>query len=118
MSPLNRFLVRWFVCVSGLWLSAGFFRGEVSYGGSKWVLVVGGLVLAIVNTFIKPLVILLSLPAVLLSLGFFLVVINGFMLMLASKLYEPLHVGSFGAALLAGIVIGLVNYLVTTIVEE
>lgn len=118
MNPINRFLVRWFVCISGLWLSAGFLRGEISYGGNKWALVVGGFVLAVVNTFIKPLVILLSLPAVLLSLGFFLVVINGFMLMLASRLYEPLYVGGFGAALLAGIIIGLVNYLVTTIVEE
>ena len=44
--------------------------------------------------------------------------INGLMVMLVSKLYEPLHVTNFSAALLAGMVIGLVNYLVTTILED
>lgn len=47
-----------------------------------------------------------------------MIVINGLMVLLASKLYHPLAVNSFGAAMLAGVVIGLVNYLVTTIVEE
>jgi putative membrane protein len=77
-----------------------------------------GFILAIVNTFIKPLVVLLSLPAILFSLGLFMIVVNGLMVMLASKLYQPLEVTGFGAAMLAGIIIGLVNYLVTTVVEE
>jgi uncharacterized membrane protein YvlD (DUF360 family) len=47
-----------------------------------------------------------------------MLVINGFMVMLASKLYPELHVSGLGAAILAGMVIGLVNYLVSTILEE
>lgn len=77
-----------------------------------------GFVLAIVNTIIKPIVVLLSLPAILFSLGLFMLVINGLMVLLASKLYHPLEVTSFGTAMLAGVIIGLVNYLVTTIVED
>lgn len=118
MKPSSRFILRWFVCTLGIWIAAGFLRGELSYGGSFGVLVCAGLVLAIVNSIVKPVVILLSLPAVLLSLGFFLIIINGLMLMITSALYDPLHIEGFGAAMLAGLVIGLVNYLVTTIVEE
>lgn len=47
-----------------------------------------------------------------------MVVINGLMIILASKLYHPLEINGFGAAMLAGVIIGLVNYLVTTIVED
>ena len=74
--------------------------------------------LALVNMFIKPLLIILSLPAVILTLGLFLIVINGVSVWLVSKLYTPLHVGSFWAAMFAGIVIGLINYLVTAILED
>jgi putative membrane protein len=70
------------------------------------------------NTIIKPIIIILSLPAILLSLGLFMIVINGLMVMLASKLYTPLQVTNFGAAMIAGMIIGFVNYLVTTILEE
>jgi putative membrane protein len=80
--------------------------------------VIAGLVLAVMNAIIKPIVIILSLPAILLSLGLFMIVINGLMVLLVSKLYTPLQVTNFGAAMLAGMIIGLVNYLVTTILEE
>jgi len=67
---------------------------------------------------IRPLVVLLALPAILLSLGLFMLVINGLMVLLVSKLYTPLHITNLWAAIFAGVVIGLVNYLVTTIVER
>lgn len=110
--------MRWFVCGLGLWVASGLLGDRVSYESRIGVIVTAGLVLAIVNVFIKPLVIILSLPAILFSLGLFIIVINGLMVMLVSKLYSPLHVTNFGAALLAGMVIGLVNYLVTTILED
>jgi putative membrane protein len=117
-SPFGRFLLRWFVCGLGLWIAAGFLDGRITYSSRLSVIVVAGFVLAIVNSIIKPIVVLLSLPAIFFSLGLFMIVINGLMVMLASKLYHPLHITSFGAAMLAGVVIGLVNYLVTTIVED
>jgi putative membrane protein len=116
--PLNKFLLRWFVCSLGLWIAAGFLDGRITYDSRLGVIVISGFILAAVNTIIRPIVVLLSLPAVLLTLGLFMIVINGLMVILASRLYNPLEVTSFGAAMLAGIIIGLVNYLVTTIVEE
>lgn len=79
---------------------------------------ISGLILAVVNAVIKPIVVLFSLPAILFSLGLFMIVINGFMVLVASKLYGPLHVTNFWVAMLVGMVIGLVNYLVVTILED
>jgi len=117
-SPIARFLIRWFVCGLGLWIAAGFLHGGINYGNHLKVVIVSGFILAIINTLIRPFVVLLSLPAILVSLGLFMVVINGLMIILASKLYHPLEINGFGAAMLAGVIIGLVNYLVTTIVED
>lgn len=115
---LARFLIRWFVCSLGLWVAANVIaKGTINYGDSLAVIAIAGLILALINAFIKPIVVILSLPAILFSLGLFMIVINAGMVLLASWLYEPLEVTSFGAALLAGIVIGLVNYLVTAILD-
>ncbi|HWT56073.1 MAG TPA: phage holin family protein [Candidatus Microsaccharimonas sp.] len=113
-----RLCLRWLVCSLGLWIAAGLLGSGINYNQKLSVIVVAGLVLAIVNLFIRPIVVLLSLPAILLSLGFFMLIVNGLMVLLVSKLYTPLHITNFWAAIFAGAVIGLVNYLVTTIVEE
>lgn len=116
--PFSRFLIRWFVCGLGLWVAASLLGDRISYDSRLGVIIVSGLLLALVNAVIKPVVIILSLPAILFSLGLFMIVINGLMVLLVSKVYTPLHVTNFAAAMLAGMVIGLVNYLVTTILEE
>jgi len=116
--PIARFLIRWLVCGLGLWAAAALLGGRVSIESKITVTIVAGLILAVINSVIKPIVIILSLPAILFSLGLFAIVINGLMVLLASWIYPPLHVTNFGAAMLAGMVIGLVNYLVTTILEE
>jgi len=116
--PFSRFLVRWFVCSLGLWIASGLLGQRITYNSHVGVIIVAGFILALVNAFIKPIVVILSLPAILFSLGLFMIVINGLMVTLVSKLYGSLHVTNFGAAMLAGMVIGLVNYLVTTILED
>jgi putative membrane protein len=116
--PFARFLLRWFVCSLGLWIAAGILGQRINYDSRIGVIIIAGFLLAIVNAIIKPIVVILSLPAILFSLGLFMIVINGFMVLLVSKVYSNLQVTNFGAAMLAGMVIGLVNYLVTTILEE
>lgn len=116
--PLVRLLVRWVVCGLGLWIASGLFGKWVHVGNHFGIILVAGFILALINMVIKPIVVILSLPAVLLSLGLFMIVINGLMVFIASKLYHPLVVTNFGAAILVGMVIGLVNYLVTTILES
>ncbi|HSX33666.1 MAG TPA: phage holin family protein [Candidatus Saccharimonadales bacterium] len=117
---LYRFLVRWLVCALGLWIAASLLSSHVSIqttGSYLWAVLVAGFILAAVNAIIKPLIVLLSLPAILVTLGLFMVVINGVTVWLASWLYRPLEINDFWGALLAGVVIGLVNYLVTAILE-
>lgn len=115
-NPLVRFLIRWMICCLGLWIAAAFLGNRISYsdGGA---IIISGLILAAINVVLKPVIFILALPAVILTLGLFMIVINGLMVYLVSVLYKPLHVTNFLAAVLAGMIIGLVNYLVTTIID-
>ncbi len=116
--PFYSFVTRWFVSSLGLWIAAGFLSNSISYDNKLRVIIIAGLVLAIINVFIKPILVVLSLPAILVTLGLFMILINGLTVFIASKLYHPLHVTNFWAAVFAGMVIGLVNYLVTAILED
>lgn len=114
----TRFLVRWVASGLGLWLAADIFSSHISLTGSFGAIIGAGFVLAVLNTLIKPLLIILSLPAIILTLGLFMFIVNGLTVYLASQLYAPLHVSSFWAAVFAGIIVGLVNYLVTALLEK
>jgi len=116
--PLFNFLTRWFVCSLGLWIAASFLSSSISYNSQFRVIVIAGLILALINIVIKPVLVIFTLPAILLTLGLFMIIINGLTVFIASWLYEPLHVTNFWAAMFAGMVIGLVNYLVTAILED
>jgi len=115
---LRSFLVRWLACTLGLWLAAAFLDGKLTYNGKLSVIVLSGLVLALVNMLIKPFIVLISLPVMAITLGLFMVVVNGLMVMLASWLYKPLEISGLWAAMIAGIIIGLVNFLLTRILEK
>lgn len=117
-SFIYRFLVRWLVCSLGLWISAAFLGSHITYNGSLGVIIWAGFFLAIINAILKPILVIFSLPAILLTLGLFMIIINGFTVYLVSHIYTSLQVTSFWSAVLAGMIIGLVNYLVTAILEN
>lgn len=112
------FLVRWGVCALGLWIAAALLGDNLTYDGRVMVLVWAGLMLAVVNSIIKPIVVLFTLPAVLLTLGLFMLVINGLMILLVDWLYEPLQVDGFWWAMLAGLIVAVVNFLVSIIFDS
>ena len=117
---LYRFLVRWLVCSLGLWVAAGLLSSHITFhtpGSKLGAVLISGLILALINAVIRPVVVILSLPAIFFTLGLFIVVINGFSVWLVAQLYSPLQVTNFWGAVLAGVVIGLVNYLVTAVLE-
>jgi putative membrane protein len=116
--PFARFLTRWLVSSLGLWIAAGFLSNSITYGSKLRDIVIAGLILAAINTIVRPIIVIFSLPAILLTLGLFMILINGLTVFIASKLYHPLHITNFWAAVFAGMVIGLVNYLVTAILED
>ncbi len=106
---LGKFLLRWGGNSLGLWL-ADRLLGSVNAGRSLWVVIVAGLIFSLVNALVRPLVVLLSLPAILLTLGFFLLVVNGFMLYLVTVIYPSFQVLTFSAAITTVIIVWLVNY--------
>ncbi|WP_067815891.1 phage holin family protein [Nocardia inohanensis] len=86
------------------------------------VVAIAAVVFAVVNAVVKPIIKLLSLPLVVVTLGLFLLVINALMLWLTSKITETtdyqLHVNGFWAAVLGGIIISLVNWILGILVPD
>lgn len=114
---IKSFLLRWLVNFLGLWAAVTLLTG-ISYQDHFQVLIWAALIFSIVNAFIRPLVVLLTLPAILLSLGLFTLVINTFMLYLVTIFYHRFQVHSFWSGLLAVIIIWIVNYLLTDVIEH
>lgn len=79
---------------------------------------VAALVLGIINTLLKPVLILLTLPVTVLTLGLFLFVINAALVMLASRLVSGFEVANFWWALLFSIVVSIVSSFLHSLDEE
>jgi putative membrane protein len=105
---LRRFVVTWFFNIIALWVAAELLEG-IGYSSDEWVLVLAALVFSLANIFVKPLVILFTLPLVILTLGLALFFVNLFMLYLTSWVVDDFNVDSFGAAIVATIIVWLVN---------
>lgn len=116
---LTRFAVRWAVSSLGLWIASGLLGPDRLSVGNTWVTVLGaGFFLALVNMAVKPVLVILSFPAIILSLGLFMLVLNGFLILIVHWLYSPLYVKNLGVAIVAGIIVGLVNFLVSKVLED
>lgn len=76
-----------------------------------WVAIITAIVLALLNAFLKPLLVLLTIPATVVTLGLFLLVINAAILMIADQLVDGFVIDSFWSAVLLSIFISLVNGL-------
>ena len=72
-------------------------------------------VLGLINTLLRPLLILLTLPVTLLTLGLFIFVINAALFQLAGVLVDGFNVGSFGSALLGSIAYSVISWLLSAI---
>jgi len=73
---------------------------------------VAGFVFSIVNAVLKPLVIVLALPAILLTLGFFMLIVNGLMVYISLNIFSNIDM-SFLNSILTGMILSLVNYIVS-----
>ena len=76
-----------------------------------WVAIITAIVLALLNAFLKPLLVLLTIPATIFTLGLFLLVINASILMIADQLVDGFIIESVWSAVLLTIFISLVNGL-------
>lgn len=113
------FIIRWALNAFGLWiavrlLGSGYDNVEITAG--FWSFVLAGLIFSLINSIFKPLAVILSLPAILLTLGLFVLVVNG-VLVYVSLLLAPNMSMSFVNSILTGIILSLVNYIVSAAVE-
>ena len=104
-----RFILRALVAALGLWIASRYIHGiEV---GSIQSLLAAAVLLGIVNAFIRPIVLLLTLPFTLITLGLFLLVVNAAMLELVAMFLHGFKVDSFLAAILGSIVVSVVSWI-------
>ena len=111
---LMKLLVRWGALALSFWVATALIPGIDVKGGFTtylWVALLFGLLNATLGSFLK----LLTFPAVILTLGLFLVVVNAAMLMLVSRWSEKLDVNNFWSAVFAALVISLVTRVVSNI---
>ena len=80
---LRRLVVTWLFNIVALWVAAELLSG-IGYDDNEWVLVIAALVFSLANIFVKPIVILFTLPLVILTLGVALFFVNLLMLYLTS----------------------------------
>jgi putative membrane protein len=101
-----------------LWAAVNIVPG-MHFAGEWWKLVLVAIAFSLVNTYVRPILRVLTLPISVLTLGIFLIVINALMLLLVSAVSEQLKLGftvaDFGAAFLGAIVVALVGFLLAVL---
>jgi putative membrane protein len=105
---LQRFLLHWFVVTLALGVATWVLPG-VSVT-SLAALAVAGLVLGFVNAIVRPILVVLTLPITLLTLGLFYLVVNGIAFALAALVVPGFEVASFGWSILGALVVSLVSW--------
>ena len=103
------FIIRLLVVALGLWLASELVPGIAVHGVGT---VLGAaLLLGIVNAVVRPLLVILTLPITVLTLGLFLLIINAAMLGLVAWMFDDFTIASFGSALLGAIVVSVTGWL-------
>ena len=109
MSLMGNLLWRWFSLALSVFVAAHLRMG---ISCDTWTaLLVAALVLSLVNAFVKPVLMLISLPLILLSFGIFILIINALLFYAVGSLVEGFHVHSFWSALGGSIVVSLVSLM-------
>jgi putative membrane protein len=105
---MARFLLHWLVIAVALGAAAHFVPGIHIASGP--VLVISALVLGLVNAIVRPVLVVLTLPLTVLTLGIFYLIVNGAAFGLAAALVPGFTVASLGSAVLGSIVVALVSW--------
>ncbi|HET7812148.1 MAG TPA: phage holin family protein [Steroidobacteraceae bacterium] len=103
------FILRGLIAALGLWAATEMLDGVKIDSAST--LVFAGLLLGVVNAIVRPFALLLSLPALLLTLGLFLLVINAAMLGLVALMLPGFHIQGFWSAVGAALIVSIVSWI-------
>lgn len=108
---MRAFLIRWFVITISVYIASKLLPGI--HADSSGALLGASLLLGIINAFVRPILLLLSLPFILLTMGIFIFVINALLLSFVSWLLPPFHVEGFWNAFFGAIIISLVSWILS-----
>jgi putative membrane protein len=111
---MRGFLIRCLIAAVGLWLAAALIPG-ITFTRTSTV-IWASLLLGIVNALIRPLVVIVTLPITLVTLGLFLLVVNGVMLTLVAAVLPGLVIQNFLSAILGAIVLAITAWLASSFV--
>ena len=111
-----KLIVRWMLLAAALLLVAHLYPGVsvASFGAA----LVAALVLGLFNTLVRPLLVLLTLPVTVLTLGLFLFVINALMFWAAANVLSGFNVTGFGAALIGSLIYSLCGMVIDVAMER
>ena len=113
------FIVRWVLNSFGLWVAVrllGTGIDDVDVTAGTWGFLLAGFIFSIINSIVKPLAVVLALPAILLTLGLFMLVVNGTLVYISLAIAPGIGM-SFFNSILTGIILSLINYIVSAAVE-
>lgn len=108
---MRHFVIRWLVTTVAVMAASSIVHG-IRYDTAA-SLIAAALLLGILNAFLRPIVLLLSLPLILLTLGLFILVVNALMLYLVPGIVNGFHVDSFGSAFWGAIVVSIVSWILS-----
>lgn len=108
---MNGFLLRFVICALGLWLAEEILPGiQVDNAGS---LIAAALLLGVINAFVRPVLVILTLPITVVTLGLFLIVINAGMVGLVAWILPGFHVAGFWSALFGALIVSITGWAAT-----
>jgi putative membrane protein len=113
---LGKFLFSWLSNVVALFAAAIVVPG-IAYGDTFWALFLAGFVFALVNLVVRPLVVLLALPAVIVTLGLALLLVNAFMLYLTDWIVHDFETGSFWSTVGGALIVWAVNFVIAAVLK-
>lgn len=113
--PRVKIVVRWLLLAAALLLVAQLYAGVQVRGFGAAL--VAALVIGLLNTLVRPVLVLLTLPVTLLTLGLFLFVINALMFYAAASLLEGFGVAGFGAALIGSLLYSACSLVIDVAME-
>ena len=111
MTGIRRFVFRWTVTTIAVMVASSVIRG-IRYD-TVAALIGASLLLGILNAFVRPFLLIISVPLILLTLGLFILVLNGLLLLLVPHVVVGFHVDNFWSAFWGAIVISLVSWLLS-----
>ncbi|MBP5190596.1 MAG: phage holin family protein [Bacteroidales bacterium] len=105
------FLTRTIILTLAVIIAIRLLPGVRIEGGSVWVAIFTALVISLLDNFIRPILIFITLPFTVVTMGLFIFIINAVIIEMAAALVGPFQVDTFGYALLFSLIITVLNYL-------